>query len=172
MATSFAVIVAPRAMKNKNPVIVRGVDIPPDGVTAIFTAVYLASLLLAVVNTTEEVLGWFLASLWLFLGTALIYTPDLVRIELVVWSSLAAHLLLQLSHSAVHGDAPWITATVAFLNAFAVLIGSAIFAIGGLALSIAQSSLETASALHHISLAFATLPIFHVLYSRWKDLRN
>jgi hypothetical protein len=170
MATSFRFVVAPigaSKQDNKTP-IVRLLDISKGVEKAIFTAVFVTSLLLGAVNTTETVLGWYLAALWLFLATALIYTPTLVHVDLIAWSSLGAHLLLQLSHAASYGEQPWIAALVAFVNAFAVIINSVFLAFVGLCLAITQSAVPPSSELQHISLVFATLPIFHVFYRRFK----
>ena len=52
------------------------------------------------------------AALWVILGIALIYTPDLLRWDLIINMVFGVHILLQLSHAATVGKDEWITATV------------------------------------------------------------
>lgn len=172
MATSFKLVVATVAEKKSKkaiatlPTISRGVE------KGIFTAVYLAALCLAAAKVPEEVLVWTLASLWLFLATALIYTPELIRLQLIVWVSLGGHLALQTAHSAAKGSSPYVTAITAFVNSFAVLLESAPLALIGLVMGITQSALKEASVYHHISLVFLILPVFHIVYGAVKKYRS
>ena len=173
MATSaFSLVVTPKRfvstqrVKNGEKVIIRGPKIEKNQELAIFTVVYLASLCLSVAFVAENVLAWYLASLLLFLLTALIYTPDMIRLELIAWSALAVHLIFQIIHAASYGDNPYLTAIVAFTNAFGVLLGNLLLVTIGLIITIVQSSIQGASTYHHISLAFSIIPIIHVIISK------
>lgn len=142
----------------------------------IFLAVYIACLGVSLSNVGEIILGWAIAALWLFLVTTLIYTPDMIQVDLVVWCTLGLHLAFQVIHAALVGSNPWVTSMAAFSNAFSGIMkeskASIVFAFGGFALMIAQISLEGASVYNYISFGLCVLPIFHVYYRFYKAYSN
>ena len=167
MPTSFRVLapasVTRRQTKTGKDVILEGPSFTANQASVIFLVVYLAALSLAVTNVAEDVLGWSIAALWLFLVTALIYTPDMIRVELVVWSCLAVHLIMQVIHAASVGTNTWVAAFAAFVNAFAELTGSVTLSFVGFSLMIAQVSMPGSSNFTIVSIVFAGILLLNNL---------
>lgn len=129
---------------------------------------YLTCLCLAAAGISEDALGWSLGGVWLFLATSLIYTPDLIHVELITWSSLGAHLVMMVLHASTNGTNAWLSASTGFVNTLAVLMGSAPLAAAGFILGIVQSSVKDASGFHHAALALSVLPLFDVLIAGYR----
>ena len=80
---------------------------------AIFCILYVAVFVSSFWHYSVDVYIGLSTSLLIILGIALIYTPDLIRFELMINVLFAIHILLQLTHAATVAEGNWITTSLA-----------------------------------------------------------